>query len=107
MRHKWIAFSAIRSGSIVVDDGAYQALLAKKSLVPGGIVKIQGNFEAGRVVELETLDGKVFGRGVVHYNSRDLSRIAGKRTDEIQATLGKKSHDEVIHRNDLVIWSER
>ncbi len=107
MRHKWIAFSAIRSGSIAVDRGAYQALLAKKSLLPGGIVKTQGNFEAGQVVELETQDGKVLGRGVVHYSSRDLGRIAGKRTGEIQAILGKKSHDEVIHRNDLVIWGER
>ena len=107
MRHKWIAFSAPRSGSITVDGGAHQALLAKKSLLPGGIVKIQGNFAEGQVVELETLEGKVFGRGVVHYNSRDLGRIAGKRTSEIPVILGKKSHDEVIHRNDLVIWSER
>lgn len=107
MRHKWIAFSAIRSGSIVVDSGAYQALLAKKSLLPGGILKVLGNFEVGQVVELELPDGKVFGRGVVHYNNRDLIRIAGKRTGEIEAVLGKKSHDEVIHRNDLVIWSER
>jgi glutamate 5-kinase len=51
--------------------------------------------------------GKVFGRGVVRYGSRDLCRIAGKQTDEIQTILGRKSHDEVIHRNDLVIWSER
>lgn len=107
MRRKWIAFSATRSGTIIVDGGAYQALLAKKSLLPGGIVKILGSFEAGRVVELETLDGKVFGRGVVRYNNRDLIRIAGKRTGEIQTILGKKSCDEVIHRNDLVIWSER
>ena len=107
MRHKWIAFSATRSGSVIVDAGAYQALLAKKSLLPRGILKIQGNFEAGQVVELETLDGKVFGRGVVHYGSRDLGRIAGKRTEEIPAILGKKTHDEEIHRNDLVIWSER
>ena len=70
-------------------------------------MKVQGSFEAGRVVELEMPDGKIFGRGVVRYNNRDLSRIAGKRTDEIQAILGKKSCDEVIHRNDLVIWSER
>ena len=107
MRHKWIAFSATRSGSITVDLGAYQALIAKKSLLPSGIIKSQGNFEAGQVVELETLDGKVFGRGVVHYNSRDLARIAGKRTEEVRSIFGKKSHDEVIHRNDLVIWSER
>ena len=107
MRHKWIAFSATRSGSVTIDAGASQALLGKKSLLPGGIVKVEGNFDAGQVVEVETLEGKVLGRGVVHYSSRDLSRIAGKRTGEIQAILGKKSHDEVIHRNDLVIWSER
>ena len=58
-------------------------------------------------MELETLEGQVFGRGVVHYNSRDLGCIAGKKTGEIQAILGKKASDEVIHRNDLVIWSER
>jgi glutamate 5-kinase len=107
MRHKWIAFSAVRSGGVVVDYGAHQALLSKKSLLPGGIVKVQGNFEKGQVVELETLDAKVVGRGVVQYNSRDLVRIAGKRTNEIQEILGKKPSDEVIHRNDLVIWSER
>lgn len=107
MRHKWIAFSATRSGSIVVDGGAYQALLAKKSLLPGGIMRVRGHYEKGQVVELETPDGKVVGRGVVHYSSRDIARIAGKKTGEIQAILGKKTHDEVIHRNDLVIWSER
>jgi len=107
MRRKWIAFSTTRSGSVVVDAGAYQALLAKKSLLPGGIVKGKGNFEAGQVVELETLDGKVFGRGVTHYSAKDLLRIAGKKTDEIGAILGKKPYDEVVHRNNLVIWSER
>lgn len=108
LRKKWIAFSAIRHGGLVVDQGAFQALfVGKKSLLPGGIIKIKGNFEAGQVVELETLEGKVFGRGVVHYNSRDLGRIAGKKTSQIQEILGSKSSDEVIHRNDLVIWSER
>lgn len=107
MRHKWIAFSATRSGSLTVDAGAYQALCGKKSLLPGGIVKVTGDFEAGQVVELETPDGKVFGRGVVHYNSREIARIAGKRTSQVRELLGAKSRDEVIHRNDLVIWSER
>lgn len=108
MRQKWIAFSATRHGTIVVDAGAYNALLVgKKSLLPGGIVKVKGAFEEGQVVELETIEGKVFGRGVVHYNHADLARIAGKKTGQIQEILGKKTHDEVIHRNDLVLWSER
>ncbi len=107
LRRKWIAFSAMQHGTLVVDDGAYRALLVgKKSLLPGGIVKIKGIFEEGQVVELETAKGRVFGRGVVHYNNAELERIIGKRTDQIEAILGRKSRDEVIHRNDLVIWEE-
>ncbi len=107
MRRKWIAFSAMQHGTLVLDDGACRALqIGKKSLLPGGIVKISGTFEEGQVVELETAKGKVFGRGVVRYNCHDLGRIAGKRTEEIPEILGRKSHDEVINRNDLVIWGE-
>lgn len=108
MRQKWIAFSATRHGTLVLDAGACQALLVgKKSLLPGGIVKIKGDFEKGQVVELETLEGQAIGRGMVHYPSDDLRRIAGKKTSQIQEILGAKSYDEVIHRNDLVLWSER
>ncbi|HNX69444.1 MAG TPA: glutamate 5-kinase [Candidatus Omnitrophota bacterium] len=107
LRKKWIAFSATRHGNLVVDQGAHQALLQNKSLLPGGIVKVKGDFEAGQVVEIETVEGRVLGRGVVHYDSRELALIAGKKTGQIEAILGKKSHDEAIHRNDLVIWSER
>ena len=97
----------MQHGTLVVDDGAYRALLVgKKSLLPGGIVTIKGIFEEGQVVELETAKGRVFGRGVVHYNNAELERIIGKRTDQIEAILGRKSRDEVIHRNDLVIWEE-
>ncbi|HOW59713.1 MAG TPA: glutamate 5-kinase [Candidatus Omnitrophota bacterium] len=107
LRKKWIAFSATRQGAIVVDNGAYRALLiGKKSLLPGGIVKVKGNFKEGQVVELETGEGKIFGRGVTSYQSDDLIRIAGKKTGQIQEILGKKFHDEVIHRNNLVLWGE-
>lgn len=107
-RQKWIAFSAVRSGTLVLDPGACQALtLAHRSLLPGGILKVRGDFKEGQVVELETPDGKVFGRGVVKYGSEDLARIAGKKTDQIEKILGRKISDEVIHRNDLVIWSAR
>lgn len=107
MRRKWIAFSAMQHGTLVVDDGACRALQAeKKSLLPSGVVKIKGVFEEGQVVEIENGKGRVFGRGVVRYGTQDLLRIAGKRTDKIPAILGRKAPDEVIHRNDLVIWSE-
>ncbi len=108
LRHKWIAFTAMRQGVITVDGGAYQALMmAKRSLLPGGIIKVQGDFSEGQVVELAAADGQVFGRGVVRYSSTDLTRIAGKKTDQIKNILGVKTHDEVIHRNDLVLWGSR
>ena len=81
--------------------------VGRRSLLPGGIRKIQGHFKEGQVVELATEQGEVFGRGVVRYGSDDLTRIAGKKTSEIEAVLGRKGSAEVIHRNDLVIWSAR
>ena len=104
-KKKWIAFSAPRKGVVVVDKGAYQALSGKnKSLLPSGMIKVRGSFDEGQVVELETFDGKVFGRGVVRYSSKDLTQIAGKKSNEIKNLLGYKNHDEVIHRDDLVTW---
>ncbi|MCM8775939.1 MAG: glutamate 5-kinase [Candidatus Omnitrophica bacterium] len=104
-RKKWIAFSAARRGTLTVDPGAYKALTeGHRSLLPRGMVKVRGRFEKGHVVELETMDGKVFGRGVVRYSSLELIQLTGKKTDEIQGLLGYKSCDEVIHRNDMVIW---
>lgn len=105
LRQKWIAFSAFQRGTLVVDDGAFQALkMRHKSLLPSGIVKVKGDFESGQVVGLENLQGNNFARGVVRYNSRDLKCIAGKRTDQIAVILGRKSPDEAIHRNDLILW---
>ncbi len=105
-RRKWIAFSAPRKGSVIVDTGAFEALRSKKrSLLSSGAVKARGNFDRGDIVELETLEGKVFGRGVVHYSSKELAKIAGKKTSEIESILGYKHQDELIHRNDMVLWS--
>jgi glutamate 5-kinase len=103
-RKKWIAFSAARKGAIVVDDGACEALrIKKRSLLPGGISKVVGQFERAQIVELQNSSGEVFGRGVTHYSSREISQIAGHKTGEIQAVLGYKRQDEVIHRNDMVL----
>lgn len=107
LRRKWIAFSATQQGAIVVDEGAYRALtVGKKSLLPSGILKAKGNFKEGQVVELETAQGKVFGRGVIRFSKEDLLRIAGKKTEQSESILGRKCCGEVIHRNDLVVWEE-
>ncbi len=104
-RQKWIAYSAARRGQVSVDDGAYEALRKKnKSLLASGVVKVGGDFQRGEVVELHTREGKAFGRGLVHYSSNELTKIAGKKSHEIDSVLGYKYQDEVIHRDDLVIW---
>ncbi len=104
-RKKWIAFSAARKGAIVTDDGAYRALQqGSRSLLARGILKTRGAFSRGDVVELETEGGQIFGRGVARYSDKEISKIAGKKSTEIQAILGYKHQDEVIHCNDLVIW---
>lgn len=103
-RENWIAFSASKRGAIFVDRGAYEALLkGRKSLLPRGVVGLEGEFSRGAVVELQWED-QIFGRGVVFYSSEELSKIAGKRTDEIEKVLGCKYKDEVIHRDNLVLW---
>ncbi|MBN1687834.1 MAG: glutamate 5-kinase [Candidatus Omnitrophica bacterium] len=104
-RRKWIAFSAARKGALILDAGACEALrVKKKSLLPKGIVQLEGEFEKGQVVELRSPSGEVFGRGVVRYSSQELKRILGRKTSEIEEILGYKYQDEVIQRNDLVFW---
>lgn len=104
-RHMWISFSAPRRGTVTVDDGAFQKLLSLRvSLLPRGVLSCRGDFEKGQVVELETRDGRVFGRGVIRFSSREISLLAGRKTEEIDALLGYQAQGEIIHRNDLVIW---
>jgi glutamate 5-kinase len=104
-REKWIAFSAARKGAVCVDSGAYEVLSQKKgSLLARGVVKVRGNFEKGEVVELETASGKIFGRGVVDYSSRELSQILGKKSQEIKEMPEFGNYSQVIHRNNLVLW---
>jgi len=103
-RKQWIAYTAGSTGKIVVDDGAVEALMNKgKSLLPGGIVKIEGSFKIGDCVTCVDRSGSAFARGLVKYASVDLEKIKGLKTSQIQSVLGHKDYDEVIHRDDLVI----
>lgn len=104
IRENWIAFSAPKKGTILVDPGAYEALLrGRKSLLPRGVIKAAGRFHRGDVVEL-SYESQVFGRGVTRYSSDEIAKIAGRKTEEIESLLGYKDKDELIHRNDLVVW---
>ncbi len=104
-RKRWIAFTAARRGKVTVDPGALKALSRKKSLLPIGVRGVEGSFEAGDVIEIVGEDGGAVGRGVSAYSLREARRIMGKRSSEIKALLGRKGKDEVIHRDDIVLWS--
>ncbi len=74
-----------------------------RSLLPSGIVKIEGNFEVGDYIRCVSKDGRKIAKGLTNYSSEDLKRIKGKKTSEIEKVLGYKYSDEVIHRDNLVI----
>ena len=104
-RKRWIAFAVPPQGRLTVDAGAVQALtLGGKSLLPSGVVQVDGDFAAGEAVAVVNEgDGKEFARGLVNFDAPELRRICGAKTREIEPRLGYKSFDEVIHRDNLVI----
>nr|MBA2538311.1 glutamate 5-kinase [Deltaproteobacteria bacterium] len=103
-RKHWIAYGAKPSGAVVVDDGARRALLdGGKSLLPAGIVEVRGEFAPGDTVSVLSSTGAELARGLVAYPSDELRSIRGLQSTAIEATLGYKSIDEAIHRDDLVI----
>ncbi|MGH7044869.1 MAG: glutamate 5-kinase [Stellaceae bacterium] len=106
-RKSWIAGTVEPSGSITVDDGAVLALNRGRSLLPAGIVAVEGVFERGDAVVVRTRTGAEAGRGLSAYSSADIRRIAGHKSGEIAGILGYRGRDEIIHRDDLVVTEHR
>ena len=102
-RKRWIAGSLSALGSLTVDAGAAKALASGRSLLPAGVKFVEGTFDRGDPVTIAALDGSVLGRGLSAYASADAERIAGHRSDQIEAILGWRGRDEMIHRDDLVL----
>ena len=102
-RKRWIAGSVAPAGAVVIDDGAAAALAAGRSLLPAGIVTVEGPFERGDAILVRRRDGRVVARGLSAYASSDVERISGHRSAEIETLLGYRGRDEIIHRDDLVV----
>lgn len=103
-RKRWIAFAVPPQGRLTVDAGARSALVERgKSLLPSGVVEVEGEFHAGEVVSLSAADGKEFARGLTNYDAAELRKIQGAKTQELEERLGYRSFDEVIHRDNLVL----
>jgi len=103
-RKGWLAFSTRPAGAVLVDAGASKAIADKgKSLLPSGILAVEGTFGRGEVVDI-TCCSETFARGIVNYSSGDIERIKGKHSSEVECILGFGHEQEVIHRNNLSLW---
>ncbi len=102
-RKRWIGGSLSALGVVTVDAGAAKALANGRSLLPAGVRAVGGTFERGDPVIIVGPDGLALGRGLSAYGSADAERIAGHRSDQIEAILGWRGRDELIHRDDLVL----
>jgi glutamate 5-kinase len=99
-RKLWIAFASGSFGTIAVDDGARRALVERNvSLLPAGVLGVDGQFEAGDPVDVAGPDGRVFARGMAALDAETLREVAGRRTPDLPADV----RAEAIHRDDLVV----
>ena len=103
-RKRWLLANIAHTGHIVVDSGAAEALRSRgRSLLPAGIASVAGEFTRGDTVEVRAPDGSLAAAGTTNYDSVDVARIRGLRSDRIAETLGYAYGDEVIHRDNLVL----
>ena len=102
-RKQWIFGSMKPVGGVTIDDGAARALTKGKSLLPAGIIAIEGAFERGDCILVRAGDGRVLARGLSNYSAEDAVLLVGRHSDEIEALLGFRGRDEMIHRDDLVM----
>lgn len=106
-RKCWIAFTLKPKGVIRIDDGAAEAILNRgKSLLPSGIVGVEGEFGVGAPVEFRNTDDETLGTGLVNYSSTDILKIMGLKSSQIKNRLGHKPYDDVIHRDNLAVTAE-
>jgi glutamate 5-kinase len=105
-RKKWIAGSLEPRGTLTIDAGAVAALRGGRSLLPAGVVKVDGRFASGDAVIVRGPDGAEIGRGLSAYDAEDAEKIKGRSSADILSILGFGGRSEIIHRDDLVVGRE-
>jgi glutamate 5-kinase len=105
-RKQWIAGTLRPAGALSIDGGALKALLAGRSLLPAGVTAARGRFERGDTVSVLAGDGTEVARGIVAYSDADAARIMGRQSSEIEALLGFRGRDEMIHRDNLALMRQ-
>ncbi len=102
-RKKWIAGSLETKGTLTIDAGAVTALQSGKSLLPAGIIRVEGSFARGDAVVIRGPDGAEIGRGLVAYDVDDAEKIKGRSSADILSILGFEGRAAMVHRDDLVV----
>ena len=102
-RKHWIATSVQTNGTLVIDEGAERALNQGKSLLPAGVMRVEGSFDRGDTVAVKNATGSLIARGICGYTAEEAKRILGKKTDAIGGILGYEGRDTLIHRDDLAL----
>jgi len=106
-RKRWIAGSLEPRGTLTIDAGAVNALRAGKSLLPAGVIRVDGQFARGDAVVVRGPDNQEIGRGLVAYDAEDAEKIKGLSSPDVMAILGISGRAEMIHRDDLVVGGPR
>jgi glutamate 5-kinase len=105
-RKKWIAGSLEPRGALTIDAGAVRALRGGKSLLPAGVIKVEGAFQRGDAVVVRGPDGAEVGRGLIAYDADHAEQIKGRSSADVLLILGYTGRTEIIHRDDLVLGGE-
>lgn len=104
-RKHWIAHTLKPKGTITIDAGAKKALIeGRKSLLPAGVIRVQGNLEFGNSVSVVDEKSAEIARGLINYSTGDLEKIKGMKTSEVRKLFGSNYYEEVIHRDDMVVF---
>ena len=102
---RWIAFGTGTKGKIVIDRGAEDAVANKgKSILPVGIIKVEGKFSKGDTLKVFSVDDKLMAKGISNFSDNEISRLMGKNEKQILAEFGSTLCGEVIHRDSLVVF---
>ncbi len=103
-RKCWLAFNLSPKGEIILDKGAEEAIVKKgKSILPIGIIGVEGNFNMGASITIKSMQGETLGKGLTNYSSVDIMKIMGHKSNMIVDILGYKPYNDVIHRDNLAI----
>jgi glutamate 5-kinase len=103
----WISFVTRPKGKVIIDEGAASMLLNKgKSLLPCGVVNVEGNFRAGDPVEIKEHSGSVIAVGLSNFTSDEIIRVKGANTKDVCAILEHECDEEVVHRNNMILRKE-